>query len=64
MNRPNIADYFPADTSIKDLHQKLCLAPELYRYICALDDYIDEIEEEGKKEPSMPDQSEIYPLKS
>lgn len=45
MNRPQIYDFFPESTTPKDLNKVFLANPELYRYIQALDGYIDELEQ-------------------
>jgi hypothetical protein len=48
MNRPLISDFFPESFTPKDLNKVFLANPELYRYIQALDGYIDALEEETK----------------
>ena len=45
MNRPNIKDFFPDDTTPQRINELFLAEPELYKYIQALDLYIDELEE-------------------
>lgn len=42
--RPKIEDFVPRETGLGDIHRMFTKSPELYRYICALDLYIDELE--------------------
>lgn len=42
--RPIFKDFFPESTSVGDIQKLFVEAPELYKYITALDNYIDEVE--------------------
>lgn len=41
MKRPEISDFFPESTTIADIHKLFTDYPELYRYVQALDGYVD-----------------------
>lgn len=45
MNRPLISDFFPESFTPKDLNKVFLANPELYRYIQALDGYVDLLED-------------------
>lgn len=49
MKRPSITDFFPEATTPADLQKLFSTNPELYRFIQALDGYIDYLEEEKAK---------------
>ena len=49
MNRPLISDFFPESFTPKDLNKVFLANPELYRYIQALDGYIDFLEDQPEE---------------
>lgn len=49
MNRPIISDFFPETTTPKDLNKIFLANPELYRYIQALDGYVDWLEDQPEE---------------
>jgi hypothetical protein len=59
MDRPKIKDFMPEETTFSDIHRKFRDNPDLYRYICALDLYIDELEDTLK--PREPFNGAFYP---
>ena len=44
MKRPSIENYFPEDFGVDKINNAFLKNEGLYRYIKALDDYIDELE--------------------
>ena len=45
MTRPTIDQFFPSDTTPGDIQKAFIANPELYKYITAMDAYIDWMEE-------------------
>lgn len=45
MNRPEFKDFFPESTTVADIQTAFIGHPELYRYLTALDAYVDWLEE-------------------
>jgi len=54
MERPNIKTFFGEDVTLAQVHEKYIAAPELYKYMQALDAYIDHLfdEKPDNKEPA------------
>ena len=49
MKRPKFEYYLPKNTTVEDIQKIFEANSELYKYIVALDDYIDYLEEESVK---------------
>lgn len=43
--RPNFKDYLPENTTVNDIQKMFGANSKLYKYILALDNYIDQLEE-------------------
>jgi hypothetical protein len=52
MIRPDFKDFFPEGTTVQDIQKAFTGHPELYRYITALDAYVDWLEDQIGKDRS------------
>lgn len=64
MNRPEISQFFPEDTTPGSMQKAFLAQPELYKYITALDAYVDWLEENYVKSESLEMQEIAMELKS
>lgn len=52
--RPNMSDFLPKEITLKEVHELFSKSPELYKYIIALENYIDCLENSNKVEDIKP----------
>jgi hypothetical protein len=64
LERPKIKDFFPEETTVSQVNKVYAASPELFKYIQALDNYIDESETKEAQVKKVMDLLNTVPLET